>query len=319
MKNILLIILVFTTSYTYAQKSKTDPKKVVVIEKKDENGKITETRKEGVEAEEMLKSMSPEDIEMINVEKSKSGNNIIKIKKSKSTSKVSSSDDNGQKKEIEITSEIKDGKTKEKYKIITKDGDGEKVMEWDGDGEMPADMAKELEHVNINKNWDGENMTIDVEVDDDDSMPRKDKKVMIFRKDYDNKGRKMEWKEREMAEGSRRTEWRDRDDNRFSFRNAPMPFNFNNEKPNTNKVSLGVMIEDTDQGVVITDIVEGSAAVAAGLRRGDVILKINDKYVFTSNGLLDTLNPFNPNEKVKIRYIRDGKEKSGDAVLKARK
>jgi len=307
-------MLVFVTSYSYAQKSKTDPKKVIVIEKKDENGKVTETRKEveGAEAEELMKSMSSE-------EKAENGEKIIRIRKNTSTSKMSSSDDNGQKKEIEITSEIKDGKTKEKYKIITKDGDGEKVMEWDGDGEMPADMAKELEHVKINKNWDGENMKMEIEMEGEDGMPRKDKNVMIFRGDNDKKRKKLEWKEREMAEGNRRTEWRDRDDNRFSFRSAPMQFNFNNEKPNTNKVSLGVMIEDTDQGVVITDIVEGSAAAAAGLRRGDVLLKINDKYVFTSNGLLETLNPFNPNEKVKIRYIRDGKEKSGDAVLKARK
>jgi S1-C subfamily serine protease len=82
---------------------------------------------------------------------------------------------------------------------------------------------------------------------------------------------------------------------------------------------LGVMIDDTDDGVVITDMTDGSAAGAAGLRRGDVLLKINDKYIFTSNGLIDALKPYNPTEAVKVRYIREGKEKSVSVTLKARK
>ncbi len=72
------------------------------------------------------------------------------------------------------------------------------------------------------------------------------------------------------------------------------------------------------EGVVITDIVDGSAAAKAGLRRGDTILKINDKYIFTSDGLLKALSPFNPGESIKVRYIRDGNEKSAKATLTKR-
>ena len=54
------------------------------------------------------------------------------------------------------------------------------------------------------------------------------------------------------------------------------------------------------------------------MRRGDVILKINNKYIFTANGLVDALTPYNPNEKVKLRYLREGNEKAVDVSLKAK-
>jgi S1-C subfamily serine protease len=76
-------------------------------------------------------------------------------------------------------------------------------------------------------------------------------------------------------------EWIEREGPNFGPEGRRRNFNFNDEKPNTNKASLGVMIDDTDDGVVITDMIDGSAAGAAGLRRGDVLLKINDKYIFT--------------------------------------
>lgn len=300
------ILLVMMVNFSVAQETKTSQKKVVIIKKTDENGKITETRKEaeGAEAEELMKSVSPEDIEMIDVKKGKDGQNIIKITKS-SSSKTISSDKKGDK-TVEITSDVKDGKTIEKYKIVKKDGNGEKVIEWDGEGEMPAELKKDIENININKIFDGENMEVRVDVKGEGDVD-KDERVIIVRGDKDKNKRK------------ERMEWINDNDDRFFPERDRRMFNFKADKPNDNKASLGVMIEDTDNGVLITDLVDGSAAAAAGLRRGDVLLKINDKYIFTSNGLIDALHPYNPNEKVKVKYIREGKEKSADAVLKARK
>ena len=84
-----------------------------------------------------------------------------------------------------------------------------------------------------------------------------------------------------------------------------------------NKAVLGVEIDDTRYGVRIAEIISGSAAESSALRRGDVILKINDSYIFSADGLLEALHPFNPGEKVKVRYLRDGKEKSTSVVLKS--
>lgn len=84
-----------------------------------------------------------------------------------------------------------------------------------------------------------------------------------------------------------------------------------------NKAVLGIGIDDTRYGVKVTEIMEGSAAEKAGLRRGDVILKVNDSYIFSADGLLEALHPFNPGDKIKLKYLREGKEKSASVTLKA--
>jgi len=300
---LFVLMTLFNNSYAQEKESK-EPKKVVIIKKINDNGKISETRTEaeGKEAEELLKTISPDEIDMINVEKGKDGQKVVKIITKSSSSKTISSDNKGDK-SVEITSEIKDGKNVEKYKIVKKQDDGEKVIEWDGEGEMPTELEKELNNININRNFDGENMEITIDTDIEKSSDDRQKIVI---------------RDGEMRRKKNRMMWIDRDDRSY-FPERTRNFDFKSEKPNTNKVSLGVMIDDTDNGVIISDIVNGSAAAAAGLHRGDIILKINNKYVFTSNGLLETLNPYNPNDKVKIRYIREGKEKSTNAVLKSNK
>lgn len=299
---LLAIMTMFANAYSQ-DKDKKDPKKVVIIKKINDNGKISETRTEteGKEAEELLNSISPDEIEMIDVENAGDGQKVIKITKS-SSSKTKTSDHKGDK-SVEITSEIKDGKNIEKYKIIKRVGDGEKVIEWDGEGEMPEELEKELNNININRNFDGENMEISIDAEIEEGIDDRQKIVI-----------------RDGDEGRKRNRmmWIDKDEKSF-FPERSGRFDFKSEKPNTNKASLGVMIDDTDYGVVIDDMVDGSAASVAGLRRGDVILKINDTYIFTSNGLLEALKPYNPNEKVKVKYIREGKEKSTNVVLKSRK
>jgi PDZ domain len=299
---LLVIMTMFANAYSQ-ESDKKDLKKVVIIKKINDNGKISETRTEaeGKEAEELLNSISPDEIEMMDVENAGDGQKVIKITKS-SSSKTKTSDHKGDK-SVEITSEIKDGKNIEKYKIIKMGGDGEKVMEWDGEGEMPEELEKELKNININRNFDGENMEISIDAEIEEGIDDRQKIVI-----------------RGGDEGGRRNRMMfiDKDDKSF-FPERAERFDFKSEKPNTNKASLGVMIDDTDYGVVIDDMVDGSAASMAGLRRGDVILKINDTYIFTANGLLEALKPYNPNEKVKVKYIREGKEKSTNVVLKSRK
>jgi hypothetical protein len=298
---LLAIMTMFANAYSQ-DKDKKDPKKVVIIKKINDNGKISETRTEaeGKEAEELLNSISPDEIEMIDVENAGDGKKVIKITKS-SSSKTKTSDHKGDK-SVEITSEIKDGKNVEKYKIFKKEGDGQKVIEWDGEGEMPEELEKELKNININRNFDGENMEISIDAEIEEGID--DRQKIVIRNG--DEGRKRN-----------RMMWIDKDDKSF-FPERTRGFDVKSEKPNTNKASLGVMIDDTDYGVVIDDMVDGSAAASAGLRRGDIILKISDTYIFTSNGLLEALKPYNPNDKVKVKYIREGKEKSTNVVLKSR-
>lgn len=277
-------------------------KKVVIVKKSNDNGTITESRieAEGEEAEALIRKMEAEDGVTIN-ESSEKGKKVIRIDKSITEKKVNPSSDN---KNVEITTEIINGKKKERYKIIKSDDEGTSTMEWNGEGEMPDDIRRELDNFDINTEMEGDVMQIHIDANDMEKM-RKDEKVIVNRRQKEgDKKQRMLWKEKE-------------DESDFlQGRNGSI--NFNSVAPNTNKVSLGVMIEDTNYGVIVTDIVPGSAAESVGLRRGDTILKINDKFIFTTSGLLEALNPFNPDEKVKIKYIREGKEKSGSTKLKAK-
>jgi hypothetical protein len=293
--------VVFTLVVSATAQDTNTKKKVVIVKKTDDNGKITESRTEaeGAEADALIKKMEAEEGVSIN-ETDEKGKKVIRIDKSTSEKKINSSDN----KNVEITTEIINGNKKERYKIIKSDEEGDQTMEWDGEGEMPEDIRKELEQLDIDTEMEGDVMRIHIDANDMEKEEN-DERIIINKKLRDgDKRQRMMWKER---------------DGKPSFpegRNRSL--SFKSDSPNTNKVSLGVMIENTDSGVVVTDIVPGSAAESAGLRRGDTILKINDKYIFTINGLLEALNPFNPDEKVKIKYIREGKEKSGSGKLKAR-
>jgi hypothetical protein len=283
---------------TAQQQTKPDYKKVVVVKKSIVNGKLTESRQEaeGKAAEELINSMSVDEIENVNIDKRNNGDNTITITKKTISDKAHNDADNVN---IEITSEKKDGKLEERYKLIKKTQDGEQVIEWDGKGDMPEDMKKVMGHTIVHKKMDGNTMEIKVDTDGD-GHTKKDKEVIIVHGEPKGKGSK------EMAFL--------RGDTDFVRTHEGMK----SESANTNKASLGVQIDDTDDGVIIKDIEEGSAAAKAGLRRGDVILKINNKYIFTSKGLIQALRPFNPNESIKVKYIRDGKEMSANATLKAR-
>lgn len=300
-RTIMTFAVVFTLVVSATAQDTNTKKKVVIVKKTDDNGKITESRTEaeGAEADALIKKMEAEEGVSIN-ESDEKGKKVIRIDKSTSEKEINSSDN----KNVEITTEIINGNKKERYKIIKSDEEGDQTMEWDGEGEMPEDIRKELEQLDIDTEIEGDVMRIHIDANDMEKEEN-DERIVINKKLRDgDKRQRMMWKER---------------DGKPSFpegRNRSL--SFKSDSPNTNKVSLGVMIENTDSGVVVTDIVPGSAAESAGLRRGDTILKINDKYIFTINGLLEALNPFNPDEKVKIKYIREGKEKSGSGKLKAR-
>ena len=290
-KNLILFLLTACSVGVAFGQDNAVYKKVVVIEKTDKNGKVTETRKEavGAEADELLKSLDQENLEEKISNKDKSGQLVVW----KTSTRVPAPDEKSEKSERKM----------EHFKIIKMDDGKEKVLEWDGQGEMPAEIAKEMKNLNINEQIDGENriITIDSKGAVDTAVH---KQIIIMHDD------KLMDKEKRM---------RGKDGRHpgvmYGQRERKMKFP---EETIANKATLGVMIEDTDQGVIISDIVDGSAAAKAGLRRGDTILKINNTYIFTSGGLLDALKPLKKKKKIKVRYIRDGKEKSTKAILGAK-
>jgi 2-alkenal reductase len=60
-------------------------------------------------------------------------------------------------------------------------------------------------------------------------------------------------------------------------------------------------------GVLVERVVEGSAAHRAGLRPGDVILKINEFALDEQHPLINVLTRFKPGDTVRLSVVRDGR------------
>lgn len=79
----------------------------------------------------------------------------------------------------------------------------------------------------------------------------------------------------------------------------------------------GVTISDKiKSGAVVTDVSSGSTADDAKLKKGDVIIKLDDYNIKDYKYLKYYLYRYKVGDKVKITYIRDGKEKTVEVTLK---
>lgn len=73
---------------------------------------------------------------------------------------------------------------------------------------------------------------------------------------------------------------------------------------------------DKIEGVYLADVRENSAAMDAGLRVGDVVLKINENKVNTSSELQENIALYRPGDKINVTYKRNGKESVTQVILK---
>lgn len=85
----------------------------------------------------------------------------------------------------------------------------------------------------------------------------------------------------------------------------------------TDLAFLGVVGElgFSEQGVKIKEVAEGSGALTAGLKPGNVILKVGDRSISGLLALKNALTGTTPGEKITLRVKADGGEKNVDVVL----
>jgi Do/DeqQ family serine protease len=69
------------------------------------------------------------------------------------------------------------------------------------------------------------------------------------------------------------------------------------------------------QGALVQEVVSGSAAEEAGVKVGDVIIKVDDKPVSNASELRTTIGLRRTGETVKIEVVRDGKNRTLKATL----
>ncbi len=93
---------------------------------------------------------------------------------------------------------------------------------------------------------------------------------------------------------------------------------------------LGVRIQDITselaekegikdiKGVFVPEVVEGSAADKAGIKKGDVILKINDVAVNSSSDLQEQVSRYYPGEKVRLLINRSNSNKELEVTLRSK-
>ena len=82
---------------------------------------------------------------------------------------------------------------------------------------------------------------------------------------------------------------------------------------------LGVTTEATDGGVKVVEVVKGSAAEKAGLKKDDIITKVGDEKIISPDVLSDVVGFKKPADEIKIFYKRNGKENTVKALLGKRK
>ncbi|HEY1047937.1 MAG TPA: PDZ domain-containing protein, partial [Bacteroidia bacterium] len=91
---------------------------------------------------------------------------------------------------------------------------------------------------------------------------------------------------------------------------------------------LGVAIQEITQevaekenlksldGVLVQDVTENGSAQRAGIKKGDVISKINGNVVNSVSTLQEEIGKFRPGDKVNVTLMRDGSQKEISVVLK---
>ena len=266
MKYIFTLIICFGFISISSSFGQEETKKVVIVKKTiDASGQEIVQREEasGKEADALIKKMKEDgDLEGIDIEVE-----IEKSKKSGSSKKEKLED-------VSIEKSIVNGKEVTSYKIVTEENGEKKVMVWKGDGEMPAEMAEKLKHLDIK--------TESFDINDEKTM-----RITIDTGEHDEDSDIHESHEKRIY---------------FS-------------EENKNKVTLGIMIEDDSQGVVVSDIVADSVAKNIGLKSGDTIVKINDGYVFNTDMLLKALSKFDKGDSALVTYLRDGKENTVRAAF----
>lgn len=85
------------------------------------------------------------------------------------------------------------------------------------------------------------------------------------------------------------------------------------------KAMLGVYTEKDEKGAKIAGIIDDSPAKKAGLKKGDIITKVNDKTVAGPSALSEIIEKMKPGDNVDITYLRENSEKKITLQLGERK
>jgi len=85
------------------------------------------------------------------------------------------------------------------------------------------------------------------------------------------------------------------------------------QQENKLPVNYGAWVAKGSQGEPA--VFPGSPAEAAGLKEGDIILEFNGEKITTDNSLAKIIGEYNPGDKVTLKILRNGQEKTVEVTL----
>jgi len=74
---------------------------------------------------------------------------------------------------------------------------------------------------------------------------------------------------------------------------------------------------EADVGLMVESVQPGSLAESLGLLRGDIVVRIGDRSIGSAQDVQEALGPIEPNQRVEVRLLRKGVEKTASAVKPA--
>ncbi len=75
---------------------------------------------------------------------------------------------------------------------------------------------------------------------------------------------------------------------------------------------------DDNAGAVVTDVIEGTPADKAGIKKYDVIIAVEGKKIDSQQSLTNIIASYQPGDKVRVKMIRDGDSRDVTVVLERR-
>jgi hypothetical protein len=291
----VLVVILFTLGFTYGQNPTQDQNKEVTLKIKEKNGTKTTTLSiksdDGtVQDFEWEGEHIPSEIQQ-KLDDQKIDLNIQEepvIVEKTITEKIITEKTNGTERKI--------------VKVIIKDDNGEQIMEWEGDEDMPEEMQEKIESLEA---LHGE--------------PGTTNKIVI--RSGNGEEKVFEWQGEDMPEEIL---------NQLHENELDEILEIDVTKNNTPKAFLGVAlaqsiektieneIENTISKIEVADVVAGSGSEAAGLLKGDQIIAVNSEEVVDAEDVISKLEPFSPGDIVPVKIVRNDLEMTLNITLTER-
>ena len=77
-------------------------------------------------------------------------------------------------------------------------------------------------------------------------------------------------------------------------------------------------LDSKTEGVVVVEVISGTAAAQAGVKAMDVITAIDSKKITSGNDLQELVSNYEVGEKITLDILRNGKQISITAALQAK-